>query len=117
LKEISEHKIVDIAPPPPPPPKSSQDLTQPQDAKKEFEMKRTNMPDVYELVANSQHNQNFTREKEIAYIPNIATSRFLRDLFSKIQTRDPNSRIKVSCQFNRDFQKWEPIVESCHVVK
>lgn len=106
LKEVSEHKIVDIAPPPPPPPKIQPEISMKLKEQKEFEMKRTNMPDVYELIAN--------REKEIAYIPNIATSRFLRDFFSKIHT---NSRIKVSCQFNRDFQKWEPIVESCQIVK
>jgi hypothetical protein len=64
-----------------------------------FLMKKTNIPDVYELF-----NVNDINIKEgIAHIPNIKSSHFFRDLFKK------KNMIQVPCLKSEKFNKWVPI--------
>ena len=67
----------------------------------EFSMKKTNLPDVYELYSNDSDN-NFIKEG-IACIPDIKTSHFFKNVF-----RDKNM-IKVNCIKSDKFKKWLPI--------
>jgi hypothetical protein len=69
----------------------------------EFLMKKTNVPDVYELYIDEDNN-NYVKEG-IAHIPNIKTSHFYKKIFS-----DKNM-IKVKCIKSEKFNKWIPICD------
>ena len=47
---------------------------------KEFYVEKTDMPDVYNLY-NYDSNMNSYDKVDIAYIPNIKTSKFMREIF------------------------------------
>jgi hypothetical protein len=65
---------------------------------KEFQMKKTSHPDVYEIS-----NTNYSG---IAYIPNLKTSKMLRALFQSVNLV---TKINVKCKWSETFNKWYPI--------
>lgn len=66
---------------------------------KEFQMKKTSNPDVYEIS-----NTNYSG---IAYIPNLKTSKMLRSLFQNVNLV---TKINVKCKWSETFNKWYPII-------
>jgi len=68
----------------------------------EFYMKKTNVPDVYELYDSEENN---LVKEGIAHIPNIKISHYIRNLF-----RDKNM-IKINCIKSEKFNKWIPICD------
>jgi len=70
--------------------------------KKENElfMKKTNLPDVYELYTDLTKKSN-----GIAHIPNIKTSHYFRTIF-----KDKNI-VKVNCLKSEKFKKWIPLCD------
>jgi hypothetical protein len=68
----------------------------------EFYMKKTNIPDVYELYDT---DENSLVKEGIAHIPNIKTSHYFRTIF-----RDKNM-IKINCIKSDKFNKWIPICD------
>ena len=69
----------------------------------EFSMKKTNLPDVYELYSNDSENNVY--KEGIAHIPNIKTSHFFRNVF-----RNKNM-ISVNCIKSEKYNKWIPICD------
>lgn len=76
----------------------------------EFYMKKTSIPDVYELYCpddtsstNTSHH-NLTKEG-IAHIPNMNTSHYFRKIF-----RDKNM-VKANCIKSEKFNKWIPLCD------
>lgn len=70
----------------------------------EFYMKKTLLPDVYELYEDINNTSNLLKEG-IAHIPNIKTSHFFRNIF-----KDKNM-VKVSCIRSEKFNKWVPLCD------
>jgi hypothetical protein len=68
----------------------------------EFFMKKTNIPDVYELYDTDESS---LVKEGIAHIPNIKTSHYFRTIF-----RDKNM-IKINCIKSDKFNKWIPICD------
>ena len=66
----------------------------------EFFMKKTNLPDVYELYDDLNK-----KSKSIAHIPNIKTSHYFRTIF-----KDKNI-VKVNCLKSEKFKKWIPLCD------
>lgn len=66
----------------------------------EFLMKKTNLPDVYELF-----NDSDKKSCGIAHIPNIKTSHYFRTIF-----KDKNT-IKVNCIRSEKIKKWIPLCD------
>ena len=69
---------------------------------KEYYIENTDLPDVYNLYDCNSFMTFF----DIAYIPNIESSNFVRNLFIN---KPINTKIKVECKFIKDFNKWTPI--------
>jgi hypothetical protein len=69
------------------------------ESQKEFIMRKTDVPDVYELYWD-----NGIREG-IAAIPNLKTSHHCRDLFRSINTH------KIMCIKSNKFNKWIPLCQ------
>lgn len=69
---------------------------------KQYYIENTDLPDVYNLYDSSSFMTFF----DIAYIPNIESSCFLRNLFTN---KPINTKIKVECKFIKNFNKWSPI--------
>ena len=74
------------------------------DKLKEFYIENTDLPDVYNLYKID--NNTFTDFFDIAYIPNIVSSNFVRDLFIN---KALNTKIKIECKYVSNFNKWTPI--------
>jgi hypothetical protein len=88
-----------------------------------FEMKKTDIPDVYhlnavELVESEENNleikNKILRRKRIslAYIPNIEKSNWCKNAFKNINFEGNYcacDKILVNCKFHIDKQRWEPI--------
>jgi hypothetical protein len=66
----------------------------------EFLMKKTNLPDVYELF-----NESDKKSCGIAHIPNIKTSHYFRTIF-----KDKNCS-KVNCIKSEKTKKWVPLCD------
>tara|TARA_B100001109_G_scaffold201801_1_gene168522 strand:+ start:537 stop:1646 length:1110 start_codon:yes stop_codon:yes gene_type:complete len=88
---------------------------------KEFYIENTDLPDVYNLyyinqsntIDNSIDNSIIKKSSsligkffDIAYIPNIKSSKFIRELFIN---KPLNTKIIVECILNKNFNKWTPI--------
>lgn len=75
----------------------------------EFYMKKTLMPDVYELyyqeTDDSTQNLHNLSKEGIAHIPNMKTSHYFRKIF-----RDKNI-VKVNCIRSEKFNKWIPLCD------
>ena len=79
-----------------------------------FEMKKTEMADVYilyvvKIVKNTKTDKNsLLRVKvDLAYIPNIKKSKWCKDLIVK----SVNNSVLVECNYDVDKKKWEPVRE------
>lgn len=70
------------------------------ESQREFIMKKTDVPDVYELY----WEQGMVREG-IAAIPNLKTSHYCRELFRSRQSH------KILCIKSNKFNKWIPICQ------
>lgn len=68
-------------------------------AEKTFDIKKTNLPDVYELFDRALNT------RELACIPNLAVSKFMRTAFANIGV---SSTLQMRCTFHDRFKKWVP---------
>jgi hypothetical protein len=66
----------------------------------EMGLRRTSLPDVYEIV----------ELKDIACIPTLAVSKEMRRIFDIAQVNDT---IRMKCAFHDKFKKWVPLVGGC----
>tara|TARA_B110000093_G_scaffold141882_1_gene152794 strand:+ start:220 stop:1257 length:1038 start_codon:yes stop_codon:yes gene_type:complete len=73
---------------------------------KKFYIENTDLPDVYNLYNCDNDTKSYTTLYDIAYIPNIKCSNFIRELF---YNKSINSKIKVECIFINKFNKWKPV--------
>lgn len=73
--------------------------------KKTFSVKKTNMPDVYEMIG-VDYNGGGNKSLEIACIPSLATSKFMRSLF---ETKNITDKIDIVCEYSERFGKFIPI--------
>jgi len=71
-----------------------------------FLMTKTTKPDVYDLECLSER-----MDTEIAYIPDIETSKRCKGWFKGIRDKTPT--ITVTCKFLSDRNKWIPIEKTC----
>jgi hypothetical protein len=73
----------------------------------EFYMKKTTIPDVYELYTSEGDvdDRNNLVKEGIAHIPNMGTSHYFRNVF-----RDKNM-VKVNCIKSEKFNKWIPLCD------
>ncbi|MBI52126.1 MAG: hypothetical protein CL779_02780 [Chloroflexi bacterium] len=69
-----------------------------------FRIIKTIKSDIYELYLYNEQKNNLIKHS-YASIPNISTSKWLKDL------TDKKEECIVVCQFNMDFKKWTPIKE------
>lgn len=72
------------------------------DKVKKYYIENTDLPDVYNLY-NCNSLMSFF---DIAYIPDIESSNFVRNIFIN---KSINTKIKVECKFIKKFNKWSPI--------
>lgn len=70
----------------------------------EFLMKKTDIPDVYELYVETESE---TYKEGIAHIPNMHTSFYCVDLFKNTD----EDMIKVKCIKSMKFNKWIPLCQ------
>ena len=81
-----------------------------------FEMKKTEMSDVYilyivKIVKNIKDNtkNSLLRVKvDLAYIPNIKKSKWCKEIIEK----SANNSVLVECKYDDDKKKWEPMKDS-----
>lgn len=71
-----------------------------------FYIEKTDMPDVFNLY-NYNDNMNVYQKIDIAYIPNIKTSKFMREIF---KNENIITKLKIKCySFNKNNDiKWIP---------
>ena len=71
-----------------------------------FHIEKTDMPDVFNLY-NFNDNMNVYQKIDIAYIPNIKTSKFMREIF---KNENIITKLKIKCySFNKNNEiKWVP---------
>lgn len=65
-----------------------------------FKIIKTNKPEVYDLYLQSTDS---IVKIDYALIPNIKTSKYLKDLF------DNDKDVIVKCEYNTIFKKWKPL--------
>jgi len=70
--------------------------------KRHFLVRKTNLPDVYEL-----HDKNMVYVS-YACVPSLTISRYLRELFENKNIVDI---VEVECYFSQQFKKWLPILQ------
>ncbi len=68
----------------------------------EFFIKKTKIPDVYELYFESSYGNV---KEGIAHIPNMKTSKYCKEL---LQCQD---MIKIKCVKSIKFKKWVPLCQ------
>ena len=73
-----------------------------------FKIIKTIKSDVYELYLNNETKSSLIKHS-YASIPNIKTSKWLKELFDK------KENIIVECKLNKRFNKWTPIKEGENV--
>ena len=68
-----------------------------------FTIKRTNLPDIYDLFTNNSYNilENYS----IVGVPSIETSVYLKKVFKESE----NNNINFECEYNKKFKKWIPL--------
>ena len=69
-----------------------------------FEIRITNLPDIYELYA--YNNSNVLEKISYASIQDLNTSNFCKKL---LKGKD---KTNVLCLYNKNFKKWKPIEPS-----
>jgi hypothetical protein len=67
---------------------------------KTFWIKKSALPDVYEMVDID------TKKTEMACVPTMKTSKFLRNVFID---KNVNDKVAMRCEFSEQFEKWIPI--------
>lgn len=72
--------------------------------KKNFIMRKTSYPEVYEFYVDGIEK---IKGNNIAYIPNLELAKQLIQLFGK------RNSIKIQCEYNIERKKWTPIVNMC----
>lgn len=74
-----------------------------QEGERKLWLKKTENPDVYEVLTSSQPS----KEKEgVAHIPNLQMSRMLRSVFKDMTVA---VTVPFICVYNTTFNKWQPI--------
>ena len=63
------------------------------------------MSDIYNLYTMNQEQKTYNLQN-IACIPNIETSNFVRNIF---KNKNFNIKLKVNCKYIKKFNKWKPI--------
>ena len=69
-----------------------------------FEIRITNLPDIYELYA--YNNSNILEKISYASVQDLKTSNFCKEL---LKGKDKEM---VECSYNKQFKKWKPIKQS-----
>ena len=71
-------------------------------SKKVFKIVKTNQTEIYDLYCKKQNDNTLTKYN-VACIPNLRTSKFVKKLF--------NNKLDaiIYCRFNSKFRKWEPV--------
>jgi len=72
--------------------------------KRTFSVKKTNLPDVYEMIASQ--GDGSAKSMEMACIPSLATSKFMRSLF---ESKNVTDKVDVVCEYSERFGKFIPI--------
>ena len=72
-----------------------------------YYVEKTDMPDVFNLFTFNE-NMNSYSKVDIAYIPNMKVSKFMRDIFRSVNII---TKIKIKCELiiKNDTNKWIPI--------
>lgn len=72
-----------------------------------YHIEKTDMPDVFNLY-NYDQNMNSYTKVDIAYIPNIKTSKFMRQIFNN---QTIITKLKVKCELikKEGVNKWKPV--------
>jgi hypothetical protein len=83
----------------------SQNLTQdiPTSSDGIFYISKTNDPDIYNIYETD--NILISKKIGIALIPNLATSKMIREAF---RNKNLTTTVKVQCKYNTTFNKWYP---------
>ena len=71
---------------------------------KTFRIRKTSLPDVYELI---DRDQRVLERNGLACIPNMSTSKHMRKIFKDLRVTDS---IEMECMFHAKFKKWVPCV-------
>ena len=79
-----------------------------------FEMKKTEIPDVYilscvELVIKDSKKYLKRIKIGLAYIPNIQCSMLCNEFIKKMEENGNTENLLVNCKYHEDKHKWEPI--------
>ncbi len=90
-QELPERKIISKI-------QSSQNISNTNN--KEFFVKKTSQPDVYEILENK------TDTVLIACIPSLKASKLMRQIFADKNLTD---KVLMECEYNEKFSKWMPI--------
>jgi len=70
-----------------------------------YYIEMTDMSDIYNLYTMNQEQKTYNLQN-IACIPNIETSNFVRNIF---KNKNFNIKLKVNCKYIKKFNKWKPI--------
>lgn len=72
-----------------------------------FHIEKTDMPDVFNLFTYNENMKSYSKV-DIAYIPNMKTSKFMRELF---KNENIITKLKITCRsiVKNDNIKWIPI--------
>ena len=76
--------------------------------KKVFSIKKTNQPDVYEMVSVGTEG---TKSIEIACIPTLKASKFMRSIF---ESKNVTDKVDIICEFSSQFKKFIPVSLTAH---
>jgi hypothetical protein len=69
-----------------------------------FYISKSNEPDIYNLYETD--NILISKRIGIALIPNLATSKMIREIF---KNKNLTTTVKVKCAYNEIFNKWYPV--------
>ena len=73
--------------------------------KKIYYIEMTDMSDIYNLYTMNEEQKEYNLQN-VACIPNIETSNFVRNIF---ENKNFNIKLKVNCEYIKKFNKWKPI--------
>lgn len=98
--------------PPPPPRKKSRPLRMKPTATQHdgdilqtFGIRKTHLPDVYEIIRPSSSRQQQQLKRELACIPDMKHSKAMRMLFASVGVSET---IPMRCTLHEKFNKWVP---------
>jgi hypothetical protein len=73
-----------------------------------FSIRKTNQPDVYEMVSIGTEG---TKSMEIACIPTLKASKFMRSIF---ESKNVTDKVDIVCEFSSQFKKFIPVSLTAH---